>query len=256
VIPTYRSMILSYYKQHGLRAMVGRICERIWDRIAHAAFLVYVMECAKLDEADCTLPPGMTVMRRRSEAEMAGDEVEWLSDYYSPEIVKAQLETRFQRNASLWLARRDGKLVAHNWTVNGGPIESFVMPFTARDAYSFDAGTLKELRGQGIHTRFCKYVWYQLKKDGIARIYSAIREWNRPMLRQHKKMLVPFMGKAHQFRLFGRDFVIWSQMCHAMDKERLEVLDEGSPESTRIFSVARRGEHRRATRSRFGPLRE
>lgn len=212
MIPSYVSLTISYCKQHGLRATARRACEWIWDRIAHTALLVYVMECTKLDEAGCTLPPGMTVVRRRSEAEMEGEEVEWLSDYYSPEIVKAQFKERFEHNASLWLARRDGKLVAHNWTVNGKPIEPFVMPSTARDAFSFDAGTRKELRGQGIHTSFCKYVWYQLKKDGIARIYSAIREWNRPMRRQHEKMQVTYVGKAHQFRLFGRDFVIWSQM--------------------------------------------
>ncbi len=73
---------------------------------------------------------------------MVEEEVEWLVGYYSPEIVKAQLKERFEHNACLWLARRDGKLVAHNWTVNGRPIESFVMPFTAKDAYSFDAGDL------------------------------------------------------------------------------------------------------------------
>ena len=217
MIPSYPSMTISFYKQHGLRATVGRACEWIWDRIAHAAFLVYVMECAKLDEADCTLPPGMTVVRRRSEAEMAVEEVEWLSDYYSPEIVKAQLETRFERNASLWLARRDRKLVAFNWTLNGGPIESFGMPFTAADAYIFDGGTAKDLRGQGIFAPFEKYIYYQVKEDGLARIYMSVREWNRPKLKQLNKLPVTYVGKARQFRLFGRDFVIWSQMRHGSD---------------------------------------
>ncbi len=150
---SYLPLTLRYYRQHGLRAAMEKACEFVWGRIAHSVHLVYVMECRRLEEADCALPPGMTVDRRRSETEMEREEVEWLSRYFSPEIVKTQLKKRFERNASLWLARRDGKLVAYNWTLNGEPIDPFFLPFTENDANIFDGGTLKEVRGQGSSRR-------------------------------------------------------------------------------------------------------
>jgi ribosomal protein S18 acetylase RimI-like enzyme len=173
--------------------------------------MIFFSELTELKDEFDTLPETITIESRKSRDELSSAELERLSSYWISEIVKGNIEQRYNRgNTAIWLLKDRGEIAAFIWTTTKIWGRDRFFPYCPKDVYLFDGGTFPEYRGRRYHSILMTRVLKELKRAGYIRSFTYVVEQNDASLRSVAKMEWQKIGLARKFHLFGYDIVMWS----------------------------------------------
>jgi len=211
-ISLYAKWTLAHVREKGFFSAIGRIFEVAWQRVFQGESVISCFELNHIDFEAVPLPPHITVERIRSMADISPDDMARLASVTSEEVLRREMEDRFERGSDLWFAKIDGTIVTYRWSLRKTPPEHFFFPFSDNDVYMWELWTYKEYRGRNIPYYMDHYILNELKKEGVERAFWTIYRWNKPSLRYCAKMPAYEFGRAIKLHIFGRDLVLWSRM--------------------------------------------
>ena len=211
----YISRIIRFRKDKGFRKTINRFYFKIKQHLLQNRDVLFYCEIANFNDEDIKMPPNLKVICVTSVDEILPEDMNALIEYRGEKIVCQQIEERFSHGAVLYMVKRDGVFSGFAWIMKEVPIEHFFFPLTKNDAYFFDAAILPKYRSRGVLPPFSRFVFSELKKQGIIRAFFAAHEWNRPMIRTAmRRMAFVKFGVARKYHILGKDIIIWNEMCN------------------------------------------
>jgi hypothetical protein len=196
----------------------------IFPKIVPQRKTIWVRDITEIEEEGFELPPNITTMPFRSCEEMEEGDLKLLIES-NTELMGRRAEyiikERFDKGAVLWLIKEDGRLVGYRWIIAKDPLYPTYFPHMESDIHGIDAEFFKDSRGKGLTGITQKKTMIALKQEGFKRWISEISPRNKSSIRANLKMGHQQIGVARRFSLFGRDIVIWSDMCNKEKKIRV-----------------------------------
>jgi hypothetical protein len=205
------SRFVEYKSRHGLWSTckrAGLSLKRILT--GNRMVLFYCDLGAREATSPCTTSP-LAVERNTAAQMVAERDMLKIVNFWNPKIMPRLISERFNRGASLWLAKSGDGLAGYGWTLNGGTIEPHFFPLGTDDVHLFDFFVFPEFRGQRVNCFLVLKILDVLAGEKKNRAYIEVAEWNLPQLKSLSKMPFQKLGRARKFRLFGRIFTVWSE---------------------------------------------
>jgi GNAT superfamily N-acetyltransferase len=116
-----------------------------------------------------------------------------------------ELRSRLEDGNLCLGARRDGHLVAFTWcNFTRCKSQGYSFPLNDDEAYSFDAYTAPELRGQGLAPALRYRLYEELARKGRTKLYSMSDRFNAPALRFKLKLGAKILRPDWYVTLFRR----------------------------------------------------
>lgn len=153
----------------------------------------------------------LTVERNAVAQTVAARDLLQIVNFWNPKIMQRLISERFERGATLWLAKSGNHLAGYGWTLNGSTIEPYFFPLGTDDVHLFDFFVFPEFRGQRINRSLVLRILEVLAAQKKSRAYIEVAEWNKPQLNSLSRMPFQKLGRARKFRMFGRTFTMWSE---------------------------------------------
>src|SRR5437870_1855519 len=143
--------LASFCRKNGLRATMRR--GLLTFKRASLANRMVLFYCALNSVTSFkTAQVGLlTVERKETEEALDPADLGQILNFWNPTILERRIRERFQKGASLWLVKSDGKLAGYGWTFIGRTIEPHFFPLGKDDVHLFDFLVFPEFRGQGIN---------------------------------------------------------------------------------------------------------
>lgn len=164
-------------------------------------------QIAPLDD----LPSFLRVERKNTAAELSPEDLQAMTSFWNPKLARRNIKERFEKGASLWLIRFDGKLAGYGWTLRGRTIEPHYFPIGQDDAHLFDFHVFSQYRGRGMNPYLVTQILCNLATERVDRAFIEAAEWNRPQLLSLEKTPFHHLGYASKVTLFGRALVCWGE---------------------------------------------
>jgi hypothetical protein len=144
------------------------------------------------------------------ESDLSFQERKELDRLRHPAINKSQLTERFSAGAKLWIAKLDGAIVGFVWTMKGSTLRPYFFPMLEEDAHLFDNEIGTFHRGRGINPVFINHVLYELKNQGICRVFMETKVWNWSEIRSLQKTRLKRFCVATKYNLGRRSWTLWT----------------------------------------------
>lgn len=206
----YLARCVYYGRHHGLRATLARLglaLHRAWsgDRMILYGCDLATDEAVRLEDSH-----HVRVERKRAEAELDPPDLNRIVQVTTPAFTRRQVAERFERGASVWLARVDEKLAGYGWTLRGNTMEPHFFPLEDNDVHLFDFYVFPEFRGRRVNPILVSHILAALRREACGRAYIEAAEWNIAQLRSLSKLPVRKLGAARKVCFLRRTIVIWS----------------------------------------------
>jgi len=201
-----------YLKRHGFRSTLDRLvlaCKRVRNGNR------YVLYCCDLTTFKPGAPDDLNcakVERKETGHELEEHDLSKILNVWNPAIARRRLAERFERGASLWLVKLDGKLAAYGWTLIGQAIEPHFFPLGPYDAHLFDYFVFPEYRGRRINPALVNHILGRLAAEMRHRAFIEVAEWNISQLSSIRRTPFQPIGRARRFSFFGKTLVVWERM--------------------------------------------
>jgi ribosomal protein S18 acetylase RimI-like enzyme len=153
----------------------------------------------------------VTIERNTKVQTVAERDLQQIINVWNPKIMQRLIAERFDREATLWLAKSRGELAGYGWTLNGGTMEPHFFPLGADDVHLFDFFVFPEFRGRWVNRFLVLKILEVLVAEKKSRAYIEVAEWNRAQLNSLGRMPFKKLGYARKFSLFGRTLALWSE---------------------------------------------
>lgn len=201
-----------YLRRHGFRSTLDRLvlaCKRVrsGNRYVLYGCDLATYKPAAPDDLNCA-----KVERKETEHELEEHDLSKIANTWNPAIARRRVAERFERGASLWLFKLDGKLAAYGWTLVGQAIEPHFFPLGPNDAHLFDYFVFPEYRGRRINPALVNHVLGMLAAEMRHRAFIEVAEWNTPQLSSLGRTPFQPIGRAWKISVFGKTLVIWERM--------------------------------------------
>lgn len=122
---------------------------------------------------------------------------------------RAQLEARFARGDTGFVARHEGRIVCTSWAARGEHHIRFVdhrYPVGASEVYLYDSYTDPAFRGRSVAPALGVWVLEQLQGEGVSRVTMAVTPENTANRRARAKTGFRVFGRISCLRFAGRTF--------------------------------------------------
>ena len=205
------SRAAEYYKRHGFVKTMRRAGLAAQRVLFANRMVVYSCDLAKLPAAPVNVPESMRIDRVRSESELSPQDREAITSLWNPELARKNIRERFERGASLWVIRSEGRLAGYGWTLQGSTMEAYFFPLRPDDVHLFDFHVLSEFRGRGLNPLLVSEILRGVASETAGRAFIEAAEWNEAQLSSLRKTPFVKLGLARSFRLFGHTFTRWSR---------------------------------------------
>lgn len=205
------SRLKAFYERHGFWATIRRTGLAAKRRLfAHRSVLFYC-DLVTLNRIAAELPGSLKVERKRCVAELMAGDLEAITSVWNRVLAQRNIRERFEKGASLWLIRFEGKLAGYGWTLRGATIEPHYLPLGIDDVHLFDFHVFTEYRGRKINPWLVKYILNNLAAEKAGRAYIEAAEWNRAQLSSLERTPFSRLGSASKSSLSGRTIVCWAR---------------------------------------------
>ena len=121
------------------------------------------------------------------------------------------LRSFFDRGARLWLAKVEERVVGLRWTLVGGFHGFHCMPIASTEVVLLAVEVFEAYPGRGIYSKMTRELLWELKKQGVSRVYLTVHSRNISMLRAMRKTGIPMIGSVRNFELFGCYVTVWDK---------------------------------------------
>ena len=204
------SRLRAYHERNGLSATV----RRAWLAAERALFfrhsVLFYCDLSSLKGAAPDLPNSLTVERKRSASELANEDLQAITSFWSPELANRNIKQRFELGASLWLIKSNGQLAGYEWTLKGKTVEPHYFPLGVDDVQFLDLHVFPKYRGRAIACFLMSQILHALAAEGLARAFGEAAEWNAASLSCYAMTPFRVLGRASKFAIFGRPVVHWT----------------------------------------------
>jgi ribosomal protein S18 acetylase RimI-like enzyme len=225
------SRLAEYHHRHGFAATVSR-AQLAAKRILFAGRMV-VFYC-ELDDprlSQVNLPQAGTVRRLSARTELIPEQFQQMTEFWNPKLAGKNIDERFGKGASLWLAECEGRLAGYGWTLQGSTIEPYYFPLAKNDVHLFDFHVFPQFRGRGINPFLVGRILSDLASRRGGRAFIEAAEWNAAQLSSLEKTAFHRYGLVRSIRLFGHTFVSW------VEKQRLPVDTKNANSSDKALRI-------------------
>ncbi len=200
-----------YVRKHGLMRLAWLVLLRLWRTCINNRSVMFYLDLERLGEDPLVNAEGLTLSAYCDLGSIPGDDMRQLVQLKGEETLLSFLDSFFRRGAVLWLGRMDERVVALEWTIQGGFNGFFHFPMTGTDVVQMAAEVFPAYRGRGIHTHMNRLMFQQLRANGVSRVYWAVKVWNRSSLRSVNKLNAMRIGIVRTFSLFNRWITVWDK---------------------------------------------
>lgn len=194
---------LTYGKRHGFRAIVGRTSLAIKRWLTGAGMVLFAC-----DLRTTTIPESKScdavIERRNSFEELEPIDLDRITAVWNPDIAKKLHGQRFNRGASLWLVKMDGRVAAYGWTIRQHTIEPHYFTLKPSDVHLFDFFVFPEYRGRRLNPALVNHILAQLAAENASRAFIEAAEWNTPQLESLRRTPFRKIGQARKSLFFGK----------------------------------------------------
>jgi ribosomal protein S18 acetylase RimI-like enzyme len=203
-----------YIRTYGIFKTIQHLFEYLKLAVIQNKYIIFFSELTEVKDEFDTLPETVTIESKKSKDELSLAEIDRLSSYWIDEIIKNNIEERYNRgNTTIWLLKDRGEIAAFIWTTTKILERDRFFPYSQRDVYLFDAGTFPEYRGRHYQSLLATHIHKKLKRARFIRCFIYVHELNEAMLRSISRSGWQKLGTARKFHICGHDIVIWSNMA-------------------------------------------
>lgn len=226
------SRLASYYRRHGCEATLWRAVLSVRRTFSSDRFVVYCYDFSGTSSVGPPLdwPACLTVDRVTRLEEINEQDCQKIVGFWNPRLSARNLSQRFERGATIWLARSAGNLAGYGWTLIGQTMKPHFFPFSSKDVHFFDFVVFPEHRGNKINPLLVRYILNYLSAEGRSRAYIEVAEWNTSQLASLSKTGFQRIGVARNVSFFGRTFIEWTARKEASVSEGI-IIPQGSKRS-------------------------
>ena len=208
-ISTAVSRIADSYARHGFAATVHRAVVAAKRAVFSGRSVLFYSDLAAQVVPPAELPSFLAVERKQSSAELDPIDLEAMTGFWNSKLAQRNVKERFEKGASLWLIKSEGRLAGYGWTLRGRTIEPHYFPIGQDDAHLFDFHVFPQHRGRGMNPFLVDHILRGLATEGVARALIEAAEWNHPQLSSLRKTRFRTLGYARKLTFFGRTLVCW-----------------------------------------------
>jgi GT2 family glycosyltransferase/GNAT superfamily N-acetyltransferase len=210
-ISTSISRIAGYYRRNGLWATA----HRTWLALSRALFsnrmvLFYCDLCGQIS-ASADLPSPLKVERKRSETELAPQDLQEIVSFWNPELTRHKIKERFGKGASLWILKSERKMAGFGWTLQGHTVEPHYFHIGQDDVHLFDFLVFPQFRGHGLNPLLVNHILRRLAAECGGRAFIEAAEWNEAQLRSLGRTPFRRLGSAMKSSIFRCTLVYWGK---------------------------------------------
>jgi hypothetical protein len=183
--------------------------------------VIWWTDLTELPEGKFELPENIKITRCISKDGMDKEDLKVLiesgTELMGTNAIK-EIDKRFEKGATLWLIKENGCLAGYEWTMAKDSLTHTFVPHVESDIHALDIELFKDFRGRGLYEIHVEYLRNIFKNEGFKRLYFETHLLNKRALRAIMKKEPRILGIARKFYLFGRNIVIWSEMCNEEKK--------------------------------------
>jgi ribosomal protein S18 acetylase RimI-like enzyme len=210
-ISTSISRFADYYRRHGSWETIRRAALALRRALFSSRMVLFYCDLSTQTLHRADLPSFLKVERKTSSAELSPEDLEAMTSFWNPKLAYRNMGERFDKGASLWLIKSEGKLAGYGWTLRGRTIEPHYFPPEEGDVHLFDFHVFPQYRGWGMNPFLVTHILRSLATEGAGRALIEAAEWNQAQLSSLSKTPFRFLGRARKLTIFGRTIVCWTE---------------------------------------------
>jgi ribosomal protein S18 acetylase RimI-like enzyme len=210
-ISTAVSRFADYYRRHGFGATFRRAGSAVHRTLFSYRSVLFYFDLASPAAPLPNLPSSVKVERKKCAAELSAADLQEITCFWNPKLVRRNINERFDLGASLWLIKSHDKLAGYGWTLKGRTIEPHFFSIGREDVHLFHFHVFPPFRGQGMNPFLVTYILGSLASEGAGRAFIEAAEWNQPQLSSLAKTPFLPLGMATKWTIFGHNFVVWGK---------------------------------------------
>ena len=203
--------VVEYRRRHGIWSALKRAFLSVRRMPTGSKMVLFYCDLGSWKTSDLPDRHPLTVERNTVAQTVAARDLLQIVNFWNPKIMQRLISERFERGATLWLAKSGNHLAGYGWMLNGSTIEPYFFPLGTDDVHLFDFFVFPEFRGQRVNRSLVLKILEVLAAQKKSRAYIEVAEWNKPQLNSLSRMPFQKLGRARKFRMFGRTFTMWSE---------------------------------------------
>ena len=228
--------LTDYYSRHGFTATMGR-AGLAWKRALFAKRMaVFYCDLDQMKLPQVKVPLDVKVERVRSLTELSAEQLQEITSFWNPKLASRNVCERFEKGASLWLAKCEGRVAGYGWTLQGATIEPYYFPLAQNDVHLFDFHVFPHFRGRGVNPHLIGQILEGLASSSGGRAFIEAAEWNEAQLLSLRKTPFHCLGLVRSITIFGQTFVRW------MKKDVPVQMPTGAKAAEQVLRAARSNE--------------
>jgi ribosomal protein S18 acetylase RimI-like enzyme len=201
------SRLAAYYTRRGLGATIRRAALAVSRGLFSNRMVLFYCDLSGQTSWPADLPSSVEIERKSNEAELSPKDLHEVIDVWNPKLAHRNIKQRFDRGASLWMIKSDGRLAGYGWTLQGSTVEPHYFPLKHDDVHLFDFHVFPQYRGQGLNPLLVTHILRNLAVECGGRAFIEAAEWNQAQL--SSLMRTPFrrLGWARKSIIIRRTIV-------------------------------------------------
>ncbi len=210
-LSTSISRLACYYRRNGFWATVRRAALAARSSLFSNRMVLFYCDPSERCSWPADLLSSVTVERKRSETELDPQDLQEIVNFWNPELARRNLKERFEKQASLWLMKSEGRLAGYGWTLRGSTVEPHYFRLGSDDVHFFDFLVFPRYRGQGMNPLLVNHILRNLGAECRGRAFIEARESNQAQLASVRKTPFRRLGRARKLTIFRRTLVCWDE---------------------------------------------
>jgi hypothetical protein len=209
-------------REHGVFGLMKTLPRHLFKKLGHGNEYICYIDCERIADEDFLLNESMTIDIVHRKDDISREDLESLRNFVIKNHMKEEnveyyldnLLSLFRDGGVLWLLRKRGILAAYFWSINNKGNYTpyfYFFPLCEGDTVLFAALTLHDWRGHGLLPALIRYATVRLKKEGMKRIFSSCKVWNRASHRTMLKSGYVDFATARKMDILGQRIVLWGK---------------------------------------------
>lgn len=204
------SRFLKYYQKNGVGKTLKSIFAHSYRIIFKGQMLLFYADMDELHDSVLNMPGNITIECKSTYQEALRPDMQRIVNYWNEENSLDKTRERFEKGAIFWILKLNDVIAGFGWSIRGKMVAPYYLPLTPHDAVFFDYFFFEEFRGQGLYKLLIHYMFWQIKIQGVHRVFGHAFAWNTSSIHGLEKTYFRKFSEARKLHIFGRNLTIWS----------------------------------------------
>jgi ribosomal protein S18 acetylase RimI-like enzyme len=227
--------VTDYFKRNGLQAALRRAGLATRRALFSGRMVLFYCDLSTLKPTTVDSQNLPKVERHTNQIGVTPQDLQEITNFWSPKLARRKIEERFELRASLWLIKVEHNLAGYGWTLQGRTVEPHYFSLGPDDIHLFDFHVFPRYRGRGVNPSLVSYILRSLAAESQGRAFIEAAEWNHAQLDSLRKTPFRPLGWARKFTILRRTIVYWDQskaVEHKRDSKKQSIATAGREDSS------------------------